>query len=345
MTGTEERGVAGAPTSPSADFRLDLDRVSFVGDDLLRPECVLATRAGTLHVPDWRGGVVRIDRDGRRTAIGCAATKEEARFLPNGLVLLRDGSYLFANLGIDGGIWRLHADGRCEPWLTALDGVALPAVNFVWMDERERIWFTVMFRSHAGAGRHGFRADIADAYVGLVDGIDRPHTARIAGEGIFTANECRIGLDGRHLYVNETFVGRLCRFPLADDGSLGPREVFAQFDEDTFPDGLTLDADGAFWVTGVGANKIVRVLPDGTWQVVAEDLDAAHMARVRAAVRDGTLDRALLYDNHARVLPNVTSLAFGGPDLRTAYLGSVSGTRIAAFRSPVAGAAPVHWNW
>ena len=326
-------------------FRLDLDSVTFVGDGLLRPECVLATRAGVLHVPDWRGGVMRIDPDGRQTAIGCAARKEDARFLPNGLVLLRDGSHLFANLGIDGGIWHLHADGRCEPWLTELDGAPLPAVNFVWMDERERIWFTVMFRSHAGAGRHGFRADIADAYVGLVDSVDRPLTARIAGEGIFTANECRIGLDGRHLYVNETFVSQLCRFALADDGTLGPREVFAQFDEDTFPDGLTLDAEGALWVTGVGANKVVRVLPDGTWHIVAQDLDPAHMTKVRTAVRDGSLDRALLYDNRARVLPNVTSLAFGGPDLRTAYLGSVSGTRIAVFRSPVAGARPVHWDW
>lgn len=329
----------------TAPFRLDLDSVTFVGEGLQRPECVLATRAGTLHVPDWRGGVVRIGPDGRQARIGCAATREEARFLPNGLVLLRDGSYLFANLGVDGGIWRLHADGRCEPWLTALDGVALPAVNFVWMDDRERIWFTVMFRSHAGGGRHGFRADIADAYVALADGVDHSHTARIVGEGIYTANECRIGLDGRHLYVNETFSSQLCRFPLAGDGTLGRREVFAQFDEDTFPDGLTLDAEGALWITGVGANKIVRVQPDGTWHVVAEDLDAAHMSRVRAAVRDGSLARPLLYDNHARVLPNVTSLAFGGPDLRTAYLGSVSGTRIAVFRSPVAGAPPVHWNW
>ena len=331
-------------TTP-AGFALDLASVTFVGEGLQRPECVLATRDGTLHVPDWRGGVVRIDPDGRQTAIGCAPTKEEARFLPNGIVLVRDGSYLFANLGVDGGIWRLYADGHCEPWLTTVDGAALPAVNFVWMDDRERIWFTVMFRSHVGAGRHGFRADIADAYVGLVDSVERPHTARIAGEGVFTANECRIGLDGRHLYVNETFASRLCRFALADDGTLGPREVFAQFDEDTFPDGLTLDAEGALWVTGVGANKIVRVQRDGTWQIVAEDLDRAHMDAIRAAVRDGTLGRALLYDNHARVLPNVTSLAFGGPDLRTAFMGSVSGTRIAVFRSPVAGAAPVHWRW
>ena len=334
-----------APGALMNAFTLDLDTVDFVGEGLQRPECVLATRAGVLHMPDWRGGVVRIDADGQQRRIGCAATREEAVLLPNGIALLPDGSYLIANLGADGGIWRLHPDGRREPWLTSVDGVALPAVNFVWMDARERIWFTVMFRSHAGAGRHGFRADIADAYIGLVDSVARPDTARIAGEGIFTANECRIGHDGAHLYVNETFGSRLCRFPLRADGTLGAREVVAQFDDDTLPDGLTLDAQGAFWVTGVAANRIIRVQPDGAWHVVAEDFEPAHMADVRRAVRDGSLDRALLYDNHARVLPNITSLAFGGPDLRTAYLGSVSGTRLAVFRSPVAGAPPVHWNW
>lgn len=326
-------------------FRLDLDTVRFVGDALSRPECVLATRQGALWVPDWRGGVVRIDADGTQRSIGCAPRREDTAFLPNGIALLRDGSLLFANLGADGGIWRLFADGRREPWLTEVAGVPLPAVNFVWLDERERVWFTVMFRSHPGAGRHGFNADAPDAWVGLADSVDAPSSARIAGEGIVTANECRIGLDGRHLYVNETFAHRLCRFALAPDGTLGARAVVAQFDENTLPDGLTLDAAGGLWVTGVGANRIIRVLPDGDWQVIAEDMDEAHMARVRAAVRAGTLDRTLLYDNHARVLPNVTSLAFGGPDLRTAYLGSVSGERVALFDSPVAGVRPAHWDW
>jgi hypothetical protein len=99
------------------------------------------------------------------------------------------------------------------------------------------------------------------------------------------------------------------------------------------------------WITGVAANKIIRVMPDGKWHLVAEDSDEGHMAAVRRAVEDGTLNRTLLYDNHARVLPNVTSIAFGGPDLRTAYVGSVSGTQLAVFRSPVAGAPPVHWHW
>ena len=37
------------------------------------------------------------------------------------------------------------------------------------------------------------------------------------------------------------------------------------------------------------------------------------------------------------------SISFGGPDLRTVYVGSLKGTRIPYFRSPVAGLPMAHW--
>ena len=42
-------------------------------------------------------------------------------------------------------------------------------------------------------------------------------------------------------------------------------------------------------------------------------------------------------------LKNISSLAFGGPDLRTAYLGCLLGDSLMSFRSPVAGQPPTHW--
>jgi sugar lactone lactonase YvrE len=324
---------------------LDLDQVDFIGSDFMRPECVLATRGGRLYASDWRGGVQVVEPDGSQHAMGNAARREEARLMPNGLALLRDGSLLVANLGADGGVWRLWPDGRCEPWLTEVSGWRLPAVNFVWLDAQERVWMTVMFASHAGAGRHGFRADLRDGCVLLADSVDQPGSARIVANDLYTPNECRIALDGRSLVVNETFSHRVARYALKPDGSLGQRDVLAQFDDKTLPDGLTLDVEGGLWVTGVAANRIVRVMPDGRWHIVAEDHDPVHLDKVCQAVRDGSLNRDLLYHNPARVLPNVTSIAFGGPDLRTAYIGSVSGQQIARFHSPVAGVPPAHWDW
>ena len=46
-----------------------------------------------------------------------------------------------------------------------------------------------------------------------------------------------------------------------------------------------------------------------------------------------------------RSLRNIASVAFGGPDLKTVYLGCLNGTGIVSFRSPIAGAEPAQWRW
>jgi gluconolactonase len=45
-----------------------------------------------------------------------------------------------------------------------------------------------------------------------------------------------------------------------------------------------------------------------------------------------------------RIAPLMASVTFGGKDLKTVYLGSLRGTTIPYFRSPVAGLAMVHWR-
>lgn len=44
------------------------------------------------------------------------------------------------------------------------------------------------------------------------------------------------------------------------------------------------------------------------------------------------------------IAPWFASVTFGGPDLKTVYIGSLRGTRIPFFRSPVAGLPMVHWK-
>jgi hypothetical protein len=44
------------------------------------------------------------------------------------------------------------------------------------------------------------------------------------------------------------------------------------------------------------------------------------------------------------IAPWFASVALGGPDLKTAYVGSLKGTRIHYFQSPVAGLPMVHWR-
>ena len=91
---------------------LRLEDVSWVGTGLVRPECVLATASGDLYTADWRGGVAHIRPDGSQAVyLGHPVDGEPLK--PNGIALLRDGSFLLAHLGAEqGGVFRLHRDGR-----------------------------------------------------------------------------------------------------------------------------------------------------------------------------------------------------------------------------------------
>ena len=44
------------------------------------------------------------------------------------------------------------------------------------------------------------------------------------------------------------------------------------------------------------------------------------------------------------IAPLMASVTFGGPNLDKVYIGSLQGSRIPWFESPVPGLAPVHWK-
>src|SRR6476659_3694525 len=52
--------------------------------------------------------------------------------------------------------------------------------------------------------------------------------------------------DGRTLIISESFAGRLTAFDIDGDGGLSGRRVFA---DGLGPDGITMDAEGAIWVS------------------------------------------------------------------------------------------------
>ena len=309
-------------------YALDLEQV---GSGLARPECVLATASGRLFVSDRRGGVQEIGPDGRQRLIGTT------HLLPNGIALMRDGSFLVANLGSDGGVWRIARNGSARPYLMEVEGKPLPRVNFVALDAQERIWACIS----ATDGGDRYPIDSKTGYIVLQDAAG----ARVVAEGLQYTNECRVDGAGRTLYVNETFGRRLSRFRLLPGGVLRARETVAEFGTGDFPDGLTLDAEGGAWVVCVGSNRIHRVSRDGAVETIIDDADPACVARLEAAFQTRTLTRPMLSAATGRTLKNITSLAFGGPGLRTAYLGCLAGDALATFRSPVPGFAPVHWNW
>ena len=310
-----------------------------IGSGLVRPECVLATRNGDLFTADWRGGVAHIRPDGSQ-ALYNGPGPDGMALKPNGIALQRDGSFLVTHLGAnEGGVFRLTRAGVVTPWLLSVEGVDLPPTNFVLLDSAGGACVTVSTRLQPRA--LGYRRSCNDGFIVRVDA----RGARIVADGLGYTNEVALHPNGDWLYVNETFSRRLSRFSLHADGVLGAKEVVCEFGPGTFPDGLTFDEAGNAWVVSIVSNRLIRVAPDGAQTVWLEDADAEHLAWVEAAFEAGQMGRPHLDGIRSRRLRNISSIAFRGPDRRTAVLGCLLGDRLESLRMPVAGVAPTHWGF
>jgi xylono-1,5-lactonase len=117
-------------------------------------------------------------------------------------------------------------------------------------------------------------------------------TVRYSGLApVCITNGPSISPDGRTLYHTDTMGRVILKVAVHDDGSLGTAELFAAIDEaDGWPDGSVCDAEGHVWTGLWGGWRARRYAPDG--RIVDE-------VRFPCA--------------------NVTKIAFGGADLRTAF--------------------------
>lgn len=317
---------------------IDIGQLNFIGEGLHRPECVLSTSNGRVFAADWRGGITTIEPDGRQWSLLARDPGFDVR--PNGITLMADGSVLLAHLGDDdGGVWRLFENGDLRPFALEAEGAPLPPSNYAHFDGKGRVWLTISTRLKPRA--LGYRRDVADGFIVLIDDAG----ARVVADSLGYTNECLVHPGGERLFVNETFARRLSAFDIGANGTLSNRTTIAEFGGGTFPDGMTFDAEGGIWITSIVSNRVIRIAPDGTQHVVIEDNDPDHVAWVEAAFQSGAMGRSHLDGVKSAVLRNISSMAFGGPDLKTGYLGCLLGDRIAAFSSPVAGHPPVHWHF
>jgi streptogramin lyase len=316
---------------------------AWVGQGLVRPECVLANSRGDLFTADWRSGVAHLRPDGTQTFYAALPVDGEA-LKPNGIALRNDGSFLLAHLGAElGGVFSLQRDGQTRPVLTEVDGLALPPTNYPLEDAHGRLWITVSTRLTPRA--LGYRNTCSDGFIVCMADPADPKSARIAAEGLGYTNEIAFDPTGQWLYVNETFTRRLSRFAVGADGSLGAKQVVTEFGAGTYPDGMAFDVEGNVWIVSIVSNRVISVSPNGKQQIWLEDVDADHLAWVEQAYQSHNMGRPHLDGVKSKQLRNISSLAFGGADLRTGYLGCLLGESLATVRMPAAGHPPIHWNY
>lgn len=336
-------------SNPLKGWQVDRASIQFIGRDLQRPECIIAQPDGTLWSADARGGVMRIGPDGSQRLLAPTVTdsapvnfqqryvQSQGASLPNGLALTADGDFIICNWGLDR-IERLDRRGHLTVLHDHLEGRPLGKTNFPLRDSRGRIWFTVTTTQQPWT--NSINSGVLDGYIGVID----EQGIRIVAEGFGGTNEIRFDDREEWLYVVESNVRRISRLRLRPDGSLGEREVYGPAELEGFPDGFAFDTYGNLWVTLVMSDKLIALTPDGEVLTLLDDGDPQATARLNRHYADKTLTPDIMQAARGTLAPWLASLTFGGPDLRTVYLGSLQGTRIPYFRAPVAGQPLIHWR-
>jgi len=335
-------------SNPLIGFEVNPADLAYVGEGLERPECILAERDGTLWSADARGGMMRIDPDGSQTLIlqkglaaNTAASFEDRLVntmgsLPNGLAFDEKGAVLIANFGTDR-LERMSRTGETEVLLDQIDGLPIGKANFVTRDSKGRLWLTVTTRMVPWTDH--VKTMSRDGYIALID----ENGARIVADNLCGTNELRFDPKEEWLYVAETTARHITRLRVSGD-SLTNRETYGPANLGGFCDGIAFDAYGNLWTTLIMADRLVAITPEGDLLTILDaGGDPAALAALDVAWEAGQVTPELMQAAGGTICPWMASLTFGGPDLKTVYLGSLQGTRIPWFRSPVAGLPLLGW--
>jgi gluconolactonase len=249
----------------------------------------------------------------------------------------RNGDIVISNFGTDR-LEIMTRSGETRVLVDTIDGEPIGKVNFVLRDSRDRLWLTVSTRIKNWM--QAVSPNIIDGFIALYD----QGRLRIVADGLHFTNEIRFDATEEWLYAVETCGRRVTRFRAQPDGSLTDREVFGPSDHGAFIDGIAFDAYGNLWGTHVMTDRIFAITPEGDLRILLDDDQdsTAGRALMDAFARDAATPELMLACG-GTIAPWFASVTFGGPDLKTVYIGSLRATRIPHFRSPVAGLPMVHW--
>ena len=185
-------------------------------------------------------------------------------------------------------IAHVSPDGGVPKTLLALDAIpGATGFNDLTTDQAGRIY----------AGSLAFKVFGGERpKPGFLHVIDLDGTMRTLSDGILLTNGLGFSPDSKRLYHSDARAGIVRVYDVAPDGSVGTWRQFASIDPGGVPDGLKVASDGSVWVADAHGSRVVVFNADGTHRT-----------------------------NLAVPLPMVTSVCFGGDDLRDLYI--VTGSR------------------
>ncbi len=202
---------------------------------------------------------------------GCLALTDE----PAGILLgLRTGVFSFA-----------PETGRLELLAVPEEHRADHRLNDGKVDPSGRLWFGTM---HVGERSAEGALYVMDRS-GRALRVDAPYTV---------PNGPAFSADGRIMYCADSPARTIYSFQL-DDGIVQKREFVCFAEDEGYPDGMTVDAEGCLWVAHWGGGCVSRFAPDGQ-----------RLGRIQVPTE------------------KVTSCAFGGADMRTLFITTGGGSGV-----------------
>jgi gluconolactonase len=130
------------------------------------------------------------------------------------------------------------------------------------------------------------------------------------------ANGLAFDPDDTFLYVALSNLPGVVRFPIYADGTLGDAEHVIDLPR-TVPDGLAFDAVGNLYITCYAPDRVYRLTPDGTLNILLEDWRHIDLC-------------------------SPTNVAFYGADLQHMVIGSLGGMALTSVQIDVPG-KPLHY--
>ena len=113
------------------------------------------------------------------------------------------------------------------------------------------------------------------------------------------ANGMALSLDDKYLYVVESSLPGIVKFPINSDGSAGAKELVVEM-PDTVPDGLAFDREGNLFISCYRPDRVYVLSPEGALDIWVEDVTGQE---VNAP----------------------TNIAFAGPELNRLVIASLGG--------------------
>ncbi len=214
------------------------------------PEGPVFDSAGNLYWVNWTASSIM-----RRTPDGEVSDIFNTGGIPAGLAFDREGWLYVADEGDDiHGVIRFKpGDSTAEVVANEYQGQPLNGANDLVFGPDGVLYFSDPWRSSLENPIGGFYRYFPD---GRLDQIDT---------GLAFPNGVAVSADGSHVYLAETQRDRILRYQINGDGTMGPREHWADTPTPSGPDGMCFAANGELLAAHFNGSGVDVFAPDGSW--------------------------------------------------------------------------------